>query len=331
MAPDGSLTRTTRYLAQPSDEEELRTRYDLPAGGAWSSEKATSFSPVHQREMERITQRYEVTRRYSAGETIPPDYVRKAKVTGRPARNEVRLKARDRLFVKTFEYEERFRDIVTPEGFEDAAGRMFALWVGSLGEQLALESEGRIDAAAAAGAVKAEFDPQFTLFLNGIRDQGMKFIEGEVFKKEIDPLLDEEEEQLARVVSAVPAPPGVQPSAWRETIARAFKSTEDKVEAQMGEAFQEDLFGAHDPAGAYTFEVAVSLPGALLETNAEKRDGGRLVWEFVNEDFLFGERYLQARSRLFYPGRIALAAGVLLLACASAASTLRARGKGLAR
>lgn len=84
------MARTTRYIGSGADDEELKTRYEFPSGGAWTKGKTTRDDYSARKDVEVTTDVYEVTKRYAAGESIPSDFVRRAEVSDRSAHNEIR-------------------------------------------------------------------------------------------------------------------------------------------------------------------------------------------------------------------------------------------------
>lgn len=315
VAPDGSVTRTIRYAADDSEKEELTTRYELPSGGAWTSKKATRQDLVTKKDVEVTTHNYEVTKRYAAGETIPSDFTRRAKTSDRVASNRIRLTVHDYIFIKTFDYEEQFRDIVTMEGFGVAARKIYAEWIEHFAGQLAQESEDRITPAQAREKLKVAFEPLLVQFLTGIRNEGAAFLESKSFKEQLEPSL-QDEQVVDRVVGVFPPSSVEQTDVWREAVARAHKKTPDVTGNWDDTALKEELFGVHGFdifGGDYDFTVALSLPGEVLENNATKQEHGKLTWEFTEDTFRWQEHVLRARSRLVYSGRINLAVGAILV------------------
>jgi hypothetical protein len=64
--------------------------------------------------------------------------------------------------------------------------------------------------------------------------------------------------------------------------------------------------------------VSATLPGTIVDSNATRRDGERLVWEFSSDDFLLEPYDIRVRSRLVYPGRIAAAGAAVAVVLALA-------------
>ena len=315
VAPDGSVTRTTRYVADDSKKGELTTRYELPSGGDWTSKKTTRQDSVTKKAVEVTTHIYELTKRYAVGEAIPSDFVRRAKTSDRVARNQIRLNVHDYVFVKMFDYEERFLDIVTKEGFETAARKLYAGYVEHFAGQLAQESENRISLAQAREKLKVAFEPLLVQFLAGIRNERMAFLRSKTFKEGLEPSL-QDEQIVDRVVGTLPPPSAEQADAWREAVARALMKTQNVTGNWEDTALEEELFGVHgfDIFGDdYDFTVGLSLPGKLLESNASKHEHGQLTWEFTEDTFRWKEHVIRARSRLVYSNRIRLAVGAILV------------------
>jgi hypothetical protein len=109
-------------------------------------------------------------------------------------------------------------------------------------------------------------------------------------------------------MEVLPQPAGQDLDAWRKTVAAAY----GKARAQAfvdDPSIEEGLFGAH---GFHIFEthnfaLVTTLPGEVLENNATRREGNRLVWVFQDHAFWQTVHVLRARSRLVYPERIGIA------------------------
>ncbi|MBI3011448.1 MAG: hypothetical protein HYY58_03015 [Candidatus Omnitrophica bacterium] len=334
VSPDGSVTRTTRYIGGGAEDGELKTRYELPSGGAWKEGKTTRYDYSAKKDVEVTTDVYEVTKRYAGGEPIPSDFVRKAEASDRTARNQIRMAVQNYGFVKMFNYEERFRDIVTTERFEAAARKLYAGWVEHFAGHLAEESHDSISPAQAREKLKAAFDPLLVMFLSGLRREGKAFGESKTFKDELEPSL-QEERIVAEVVGIFPSPSAEQADAWREGITRAFSKANDMLSNWWDDTpLEEELFGVHGfhLFQDYGFEVTLSLPGRVVESNATKREGGVLKWEFDNDDFVLEDYVIHARSRLVYSDRIAVVGGTLfVLLVVLSIATLRRRKRTAAR
>ncbi len=317
VTPDGSLTRTTRYIAdEDSDKKELETQYALHSGGTWEVRKATKHNLYTRKDYEGTISIYQVVKRYKSGEPISSDYVRSGKSPERVSRNDISLKVHNHIFAKTFDYEEQFRDVVTKESFEAAARKLYAASIEYFADQLARELEDGVTLGQAREALKKAFDPLLRQFMDGIRHDGRAFFESKKFKEDLEPAL-EIDQLVARVIQVLPPPSPEQTNSWQQAVHRACEKSGETSQSLEGTGLEEELFGVYGFTlfQTYTFRETLSLPGKLLESNATKREGSVLSWEFSPSDFQWQDYVLRARSRIIHKGRIMFAGiAVLLLA-----------------
>ena len=316
VSPDGSVTRITRYVADgDSDKAELESQYSLPLGGAWEVRKATRHSSDTGKDYEVTISTYEVTKRYAPGEPIRPDYVRNGKTPDRVSHNETRLAAHNYVFVKVFDYNERFHDVATKEGFEISAKKLYAAWLEHFANRIAQALEDRVTLGQVREKLRVAFDPLVSRVIAGIRAEGTAFLDTN--KDELEPMF-EKERLISEIVKVLPPPSEVEAESWREAISQAYEKIDDVSGSLFEESgLEEQLFGVYGSVSltTYSFRVALSLPGKILMSNATRREGNVLTWEFGPSDFLRQDYVLQARSQLVYPGRITLAVGALLAIC----------------
>jgi hypothetical protein len=322
---DGTATRETRFLASSKEGIEQRL-YVLPPGGKWENGVRKRMADGKELESERI---YEVKKRYPAGSPIASDFVRKARYSVATAHNEPRLNVGDYLFVKIFNYEERFRDIVTPESVDTAARQIFGAVVHH-GARL-LSPDGLLDVETER-VLKATFNSLLERFLNVVHSEGIEpammllLKEGGELHGAINP-----EQVVPRVIEVLPPPKGHTLESWRLAVAAAYRKAVEQADKDVP-AWEEALFGAHGFAlfDTYRFALTVTLPGEILENNATRREGNRLVWVFQSGAFVFENHVLRARSRLVYPERIGIA-GVALAAIVLGLWRFRRRRQDRAR
>jgi hypothetical protein len=315
VLPDGGVTRTTRHISSGAEDKELKTRYQLFSGGTWTKGKSTRYDSFAKKDVEAITDVYEVTKHYASGESIPSDFVRRAEVSDRSARNQIRMTVQDYGFLKTFDYEERFQDIITMEEFEAAARKLYAGWIEHFAGTLTQESEGRMSAVLAREKLDVKFGPLLDFFLTGFRSEGKGFAESQTFKDKLEPRI-QEARIIAEVMEVFPPPLGEQTDAWREAVNRAFRKTNDMMEKRWDNTpLQDELFGVHGLGlfQDYGFTMILSLPGTVVESNVTMREGEVLKWEFKDSDFFLKDYVIHARSRLIYLERIVLIAGMLFV------------------
>lgn len=320
--PDSAVTRKTRFTTNTVElKDELETRYSLPPDGKWESGKRTKRES-DGKEKEIATSIYGVEKQYPPGSPIASDYVRKAEFSKQVSRNEPRLTVRNYVFAKTFDYEERFRDIVTQESFEQAARKIYAGVIERGAGYLAQERQDGLSAAQASTAITSAFDPLLEKFLYIARSEGIRAAFTTLNQGEFEP-----EQVAARVMGVLPPATGEDAKLWRVAITKAYKKSFGLAdEAYPAPTLEELILVEEGLSGVYSsrlysfrlfggryyrFTVALSLPGELVESNASKQEGNRLVWAFGSEDFLYEDHVLRARSRLIYPERIAVAGAAI--------------------
>ncbi len=329
VAPDGTVTRNTRYIAdEDSDKQELETRYVLPPNGTWELQKATTHNSYTGKDSEGHIHIYQVTKQSRPHEAIPSDYIRRGKVPTRVSRNAVTLNVQDGMFAKTFDYEERFRDVTTKEGFEAAARKLYAAWIEHVAGQLARELKDGVTLGQARDALTKAFDPLLRKFMNGVRRDGRAFFESKEFKEELEPAL-ETDQVVARVVQVLPPPTPEQRDAWQQAVRQAYEKVGETSQSFLeGTGLEEELFGVYGFAlfQTYTFKETLSLPGKILQSNATRQKGDVLSWEFSPSDFLWQEYVLRARSRVIHKEPIVLTGIAVLVLLAVAVFRRRRAG-----
>ena len=313
VLPDGAATRKSSLIVpDPADAEK---NYVLPPGGKWEKGRRTRSARLGKTEVDTLE--YRLERHYPAGAPFAADFRRKAKVSSREARNEPRLVVHDYFFLRTYQYEERFRDIVTDENFERAARNLYQEVVARGAVVLASGREDGLTALQASTAIRQVFDPLLEAFLKDVRTERLPAVLKSKKDREWSTPLHSEK-SINRLMKALPAEAG-RDETWRRTIAKAFDEAPSNAwdnARQTYPALEEELLGVHGfhLFSSYGFNVALSLPGEIIETNANLRDVDRLVWKFKSDDFVHGDHILRASSRLVFPERIAAAALVVLLA-----------------
>jgi hypothetical protein len=124
----------------------------------------------------------------------------------------------------------------------------------------------------------------------------------------------EPERVAGQLIEVLPPPAGQDVDAWRKAITNAYEKALDAA-LKENPSYEEEFLGIYGFilfGPKYTFNVALSLPGALVESNATRQDGNRLMWEFKRGDFYLKDHVLRARSRLVFPERIAAAGAALV-------------------
>jgi len=310
VAPDGSVTRTTRYIAGDSDKEEIETDYTLPPGGAWETQTTTSYNAYTKKDEEVRTHIYSVTKQYRAGERIPSDHVRRGKTEGRVVENDIEVFVQDQFFMKVFGFRESFRDVGGKEKALAAVRRLYPTWVKEFSEILESKLDG-VSAVQANQAIRSISDPWFNRFIESLQVGDSTFIESH--EEELNEL-SEKDGLVRELMVRLPPPTPEQTETWREALVAAYEQMEESSEGLWEDMeVAEALFGVYGFTlfQSYGFKETVSLPGVILSTNATSRQGNVMIWEFEKSDFRLQDYVLEARSRLIYPWRIAFAGGII--------------------
>jgi len=314
VAPDGSVTRTTRYIADYSDKEELETYYTLPAGGAWETGTRMRYNYNTEKDAEISTHIYSVRKQYGVNEEIPADHVRRGETAGRVVENDIAVSVQDRFFVKAFGFRESFRDVGGKEKALAAWRRLYPAWVQEFAEILESQLDG-VSAVQANQAIKSIYDPWFNGFMGSLQTEDKTFFESH--EEELDELFElfEEEGLVRELMIRLPPPTPEQTESWREALVAAYEKMEEfSEELTEDKEVEEALFGVYGiTLLSYGFKETVSLPGVILSTNATSRQGNVMTWEFDESDFRLQDYVLEAHSRLVYPRRIAFAGGIIAM------------------
>lgn len=306
VSADGSIVRSAR-LVGPGKKDEIAARYVL-LPGRWLRD--TRARPQPGGKEERVTvDVYEMTQTRRPGEPLAPDHVRRSTVSNRTIRNEPRLTVDRGWFVTTFTYDERFTDLVTPEGFERAARELYALACDRLAADLAPQASPPLRVDEMRQAIAASHDPLFERYVQRLHTLGPRaFIADAALQDQAE--ADMEPEAIAaRLVRALPPRVDRDVDLWSSLVDGATKRLGASFDERFAR-FSDDLFGVYGFLffQSYGFHVDLDLPGSLVETNATARSPARLVWRFSYEDFWDRPLVLTARSRLWHPWRLTLAA-----------------------
>ena len=330
VAPDGRVTREIRYVADTADaKKELEEFYQLPGGGVWTT---TQPKPAADGKLASVpTTTYALTERYRVGEAIAPDHRRRAKARDVVVPNEIRVSVRDRWFWRRFDYRERFWDLATMQAAIEAGRRLYPYYVELLANRLEQRTAGEITTGQARIAIVRDLEPRVDRVIQGLQRAGKAFLDSDAFRKDWERFNQDQGVELW-LLEILPRPASSNPEAWQGALHDALGSGDwmsdpsDDLE-KMGdlEPRLSGLYGFGVASTGHAFRHSVLLPGTILKTNASRRDGQRLIWEFDSGEFQWQEKVLEASSRLVFPGRIALAIAALLVAVWSAVQLRRRR------
>jgi hypothetical protein len=331
---DGAVRRATRLAAsRRGSQDELFERYELPPDGVWGERvvERPGFSPERDRVPVRLRE-VSFEREFGRGEPIPADYIQHAVAAGRSASNRITVRTRRLWLLDTYVYEERFRDIVTLDGLTSSVRELYGLLVDTMAEQVAAMEVNRVSAAVASARLRAHFDSRVAALLDLIETQcapGRLSLDACLGPEEDHPavrdvvtLFEEDDVLVTELVTIFPAPAAIAADDWRDAIETGVLDvTENRLERQAGSErltrLIENIFGVHGFAlfESYPFELSLTLPGAIVSTNADSRDGGMLRWSFEGDDFVLGDRVLYAESRVVHAERVvytAILAGLIV-------------------
>lgn len=345
----GNVVRTTRIASSgESAYDELMAHYDLPAGGVWSetNEEVPSSGPSDGpfgNQPSRVYEReYSVTREFARGETIPGDFRRVAAVSNRAAENAVLVRSRHYWFVDRYDYEERFRDIVSFEGFSMAVREGYGAAIEIMADEIADLDIDAVSLDVARERLRLRFDQDLESFFS--------FIESECVDRSIAlddcaddlqtlpelsatvAMLEDDQRFSAELAELFPAPPDRDAESWPDLLATEVI---DDVERRFGDyaddvwfdEFEEELFGVHGFTlfQSFPFELSLSMPGAISSSNADSNEMGMLRWTFSNDDFLMTDRVLHASSRVVHRTRIVAAIAFTLVIAITASLVVLSR------
>ena len=299
---DGSVTRTTHYVATDEARSELRSLYVLPEGGVWESRTERKTDDDGE-VTETLIDTYTVTAHYKPGADITSDHVRQGKPKGRALRNTIALSTTNYVVLKFFDYREVYGDDIGRELARTTVEAMYPLWTDDVAERLANGLEG-VSVDEARDVIRELSDPWVQKFLDGV------FIP-QLFSE------DGNDASVEAFVARLPETSNADTDEGREIIDDAL---DESLEAFLErEDVNEAFFGVYDFtfSRSYSLDQSLTMPGDILSTNADSIAVSTLTWELDQERLVFYDQALEARSRVVYFDRIAwagLAAVALLLA-----------------
>jgi len=328
---DGNVVRRTE-LASSGDAswDAISTRYDLPPGGV-STDSIEEPDPVdaNQPPQRVYDRRYTLTRRFARGDDIPGDFRRLGRRRDRAAANDIDVRVGRYWFVDTYEYQETFRDIATPESLKTAVRGLYAEIVGRFAEAIA-EADGDVSPQIARDRLTARFDARVDALLSLLDAECFKQpnVTAEACLEAIDDdlaidaivELDNKDTLMSELIAEFPPPPGITADDWQSTLSDVYDDIyewlDELDDTERGEALEDDIFGAHGFGlfESYPFELSLQLPGEVVGTNADTQEADMLHWAFSYEDFWIKDRVLQAKSRIVHRNRIVITAALALLA-----------------
>ena len=310
---NGTLNRTTRFICSDCPDS-LKDNYELPVGGSWGV-RIFQVKNSQGEEVEAKRQVYELLTEYPYPTAIPSDFVRKGSGDAK-AHNEIRLITHNFYFVKTYHYEERFRDTATMEEFRKGARTLYNRWLDYAAKALEQELHNQVDAAVARRALTAVTVHHYENFVAGVQAHGLPYLNSDAAKKEMEDLENEEvfAANFAAILEEEEVSIDLDPAQWKESVKNALDfDTEDMMPKEKFSEIERSMFGVHGMSifDSYSFAVRLTLPGRVYESNATRSEDDTLLWEFEHWVFVLQDYTLSARSRILYPLRLAVTAAVL--------------------
>lgn len=299
---DGSIERSTIFRAQEeTDKNEIMTTYEIPAGGSWSQSVMTVIDPEKPQEVvEKTVPAYSAKRVVRPAQQPGQDFKRFSQAHDKSAVNQFSVAVRDYFFIKWFEYREQFKDIIDRENIENILSQLMDQALAQFRQQL---GSGISDAAVLDqidAILRTKYQPLVAALAQQIKKGGLVSKGVEEAAAGLDNLFDAPAtyELLAANISGFDTPVN------KELVEKSFQATEELLSVKF-DSVKESVFGIHGPAlfQKYNFQVKVIMPGVVLQTNAPRREGNALLWEFDSNRF---DQLLTAQSRRFYPLRVLL-------------------------
>jgi hypothetical protein len=325
---DGSVVRRISYStdAVPAEAdihlEELRERYQLPQGGTWTVEQR-SETRENGTVISRIVNRYDLQTRFVRGEKTLPDYVRYGSSRDHVAENSIELDTAHFGFLSVYSYRETFKDVVTKQGFQEAAQTLYSSILRDLGEYIA-EAPGS-DHSNAVQHLHTTYDSHFYGLLDAIASQCflvtvsltecMESVERHPQVLRLMAAIETDDSFVSEMISVFPAPKDVSDETWFERMEDRLLDFECKDCLALIDSTTDDLLGVHGfyLFKKYPFNVQLKVPGTLSSGNYHSRENDKVVWQFDHEDFQLHEYVVFAKSRVIYWKRILVSSFVLLI------------------
>ncbi len=312
VRPDGSVERFCAYKAQePSDKDEILSRYELPPGGAWKDYPLPVFKFIRKEAVNESLSSYEVRRVYAFREMPATDFKRFSSTRNHFASNQFRVNTRDWWFVKWYDYEETFRDIIKLELVKRFIDQILDKGVSTFRDELAKRVQDTALIEGLSDAARQKYAVLLNRYYVLVSEKGWDIDEVDLLNKEL------EKEFTAESVSKILTEklPQFDNLSNRAAIAEAFHATEPAMSAYLDnqeglEADRDEIFGIHGLPifQSYNFKIRVRMPGRVTDTNASGRTGDLLEWSFPGTKL---NQRIWVRSRKIFPWRLLLLVAVL--------------------
>lgn len=302
--PNGSGFRITTYSADDAEKEELLTRYILPDGGNWKSEKYKTkniFGPLEKHI-------YEVKRDFKDLNKLAPDYIRKGIRPQNISSNRILLKINKGAVFTTYEYEEIFRDTANERQVREFGERYYNHVLNLASKNIVTALPKLVEENKIKEFLNKTYRPDFDYMLDVFSKSGYKiFLEennkelkekGDEFSKKFS------EEGFTSIVAGYIV--NQNKNVNSEEVQNKLKEVHKKIEEEWASYFEnlnknnfDDALGVYGWAilVSYPFNVSVIMPGRIISANTKDIKLNTAKWIFSPEDFFLKEYKLEAKSR----------------------------------
>ena len=294
---DGSLERASLLRAKDeNDKEEIKARYELPAGGEWKEERSASD--------EVTASVYQSRRVILPGQFPATDYKRFTELKDKAAANKFSVEIKDVWFARTFAYREEFKDVVDREHIPGMLAAVFEKGLAEFRQSLSVGVPDVVQLDNMTALVRTKYKPLIDTVAKELTERGSASPELEGIMEELQ--REFTSEKVFELLAAEGA--GFDTPENRALADKAFEAVETKLSSEL-EPLRESIFGIHGLAVLqnYNFNIRLKLPGAVIKSNTDKIENGFLVWEFDSGKM---EQVLEASSRKVYPLRVGFATGL---------------------
>ncbi|MFH1778555.1 MAG: hypothetical protein ABH847_00770 [Candidatus Omnitrophota bacterium] len=302
--PDGSGFRITTYSADDTEKEELLTRYILPKGGNWKTQKYTpSWSKV---EGERHI--YEAKRSFKDFNKLAPDYARKGFNPKNLSENRYELKIKKGLIFNTYEYREIFTDSANEKELREFCEREYNYILNLASQRLEDALPKLIEKEKVRTFLYGKCRPYYDYFLDVLLRHGYEAF----FKEEIKELIEKykefeesiSEESFSSLISnfILKDHKDINRDELRNKLKEIHSKISEELQLHQEELSQknyEDAFGVYGVPlfVSYPFSITVVMPGRIVNSNSNNVKINIAKWAFYPSDFFLKEYKLEAKSR----------------------------------
>lgn len=309
---DGTIERTTQFHASSeADQKEILSWYELPAGGQWQK---TNVEARTQRDQEKANKKiftYQADSSWTPSRQPGRDFKRKSKIGNQAAQNHFSVRIWDGWFIKWFDYEEHFQDVVDQEQMRVILREIFEQGLKEFLIQLQILSQENEVVAKCEQILRQRYEPLWNRAIEVIQKKGFQSEEFWAFSRQIEPQF-EKEAVWQYLVKHIPE--WDQPDK-KVMMQQAYEAMESLLNEKK-DHLEEIILGVHGFTlfQNYDFKLRLRLPGKMIETNGRKDEKNKeeCFWEFDHTQL---NQTLKARSFKIYPFRLTVIVllGILVL------------------